>query len=126
MGHHYQQHCGNQEPELVLVPDLFAKQKDHPGAEHEDGCYCMVMPFPAMIKRIQSYCRCQQDHEHFEIRVIDNIKSKQWERLQEQRQQGAVDGAGERSTDTQSVPIDLYSFHEAQIYLNATLLQKIC
>lgn len=60
----------------------------------------MVMLFIAMIQRIRTDPQRQYDHEDFERSIMDNINAKQGKTGKKQRQQGTMNGAGQRSPDS--------------------------
>lgn len=84
----------------------------------------MVMFFITVVKRIRADTKCQYNHTGFKKTIVNNIDAEQGEAAEKQWQQCAMDGAGQRSPNTQCIPIDPVFHKEQQIYKKATLLQK--
>lgn len=67
----------------------------------------------AVVQRVRTNAQSEGDHEDLKKGIMYNINTKQGKACKEQGQKGAMNGTGQRSPDTQSIPIDFY-FHKGQ------------
>lgn len=69
-----------------------------------------MMFFITMVKGIRANTKGQPDHAGFKSSVMNDVHTKQREAAEKQWQQCTMNGAGQRSGNSQSIPIDLV-FH---------------
>lgn len=73
----------------------------------------MVVTHVAMIERITSNTKGQQNHRCFEISVMNDINAKKRQAGKKKGKQSTMNGTGHRSSNTKCIPV--YSeFHKMQ------------
>jgi hypothetical protein len=125
MGHHNERHCYRQKPQLVLVPDLFEQQKNDAGQENKKRHQAMMMFAVSMPHGPGSDGKGQEDHEVFKCLIINDIYPENGQAGHQQRQYCTVNSAGQRSTYSQSIPVDS-DIHGAKIGQNTQNMQLSC
>lgn len=111
MGSHDKEYRGDQQPELVLVKDLFENQETETGQENQERKGAVMVLFKPVIKRPGPDEESQYNHPHFKSDIIDDVDSKKGETAHEQGEEGTMNGTGQRGPDTQCIPVDP-EFHE--------------
>lgn len=96
----------NEQPKLIIMPVLLGKQQRYAPQENIQRQQAMVVLPVAMMQCYGSYTHRQKDHKIFERYIVYNFNSKQWQAGKYQWQYGAMDGAGQRSCNTQCIPVD--------------------
>ena len=78
----------------------------------------------AMIKGIRADTKGKQYHPHFKGYIMNDIDPKQGKAAEKKRQQGTMNGTGQRSADTHSIPVNIKLHKGEQKYEKATSLQN--
>jgi hypothetical protein len=73
---HNQGNGRNQEPDLVLMPELLAKEKEDAESEKDIGTEFMVMPPVPMPESIGPDQQGDEDHQVFKALIINDICPK--------------------------------------------------
>jgi hypothetical protein len=120
---HNQQHSRKQHPQFVLYKKLFHHQKQESGAEYNQRYPPVVMPAVTMRKRIHTYAERKQNHTCFKRLVFDNIDSKQGQAGEKKRQQGTMNGTGQRGRNAQNIPVHPH-FHEPAKLKESNIVAK--
>lgn len=68
-------YCGNEEPKLPFMPDLFSEQKQNTDTKKDVRTCQVVMPLVTMPERIGSNNKGNEDHKIFKRLIINNIGS---------------------------------------------------
>lgn len=124
MGDDDEQYRRNEQPGFVADKKLFGNKENKTRKKNNQRKRAVVVFFVPVVQRIRTNAKGQDNHSCFKNYIMNDIDSKQWQAAEEQRQQGAMDGAGQRCPDAQCVPIDLQFHGKGQMYKKATMLQK--
>ena len=95
VGGNNKDHSGDQQPELVLVKDLFEYKETEPGQEDQERKGAVVVFFEAMVKGPGPDQKGQYDHPHLKSQVIDDIDTEEGQAAHEQGQEGTMNGTGQ-------------------------------
>ena len=110
MGHHYQHHRSRQYPVLVAVPYLLGKQQHHAYYKYTQRPKAVVVLTVAMPQRKAPNPQGYEYHDVFKQHIVYDVPAKYGQGGQKQGQQGAVNGAGQRSSNAKYIPV-YFSFH---------------
>jgi len=105
MGRYDGRYGGEEQQQMGLVPELFAQQQQHAERKQAEGKGPMVVFFIAVVKGARADGKGEQYHKIFKSRVIDDIHAQYGQAAQQQRENSSMDGAGHRSSDSNSVPV---------------------
>lgn len=91
----YEEYGRHQEPQLVLVKDLFQHQQGESKKEKKKGEQGMVVFFIPVVKRIGPDQKGQHDHACLKAHIVNDVQAKQGKAAEEKRQQGTMDRTGQ-------------------------------
>lgn len=94
VGGYDENHGYNDHPGVLFRQKLLGSQKYKAYGEKAKGQKAMVMPAISVPQGSHSDHKSQHDHKNFKGIVMDQLKAQNRQAIEEQRQQGAMDGTG--------------------------------
>ncbi len=80
-----QDHCRNQQEELVIRKELFKDQKTASRQKNQPGGQAVMVFLVAVIHRVTADDQGQHDHSQLKTQVMNDVDAEQWQTGQQQR-----------------------------------------
>ncbi len=84
MSYYYTNNSRSQQPIFVVDEEKLENQEGEANGEDDHWPQAVVVLTPAVVKRIDADAKCQHHHKRFEVQVVKQVDTKQWQCCEKQ------------------------------------------